>query len=231
MKALLLILSLVLGQSALAAKGGALPPEAQQVLAETQGEKAVVSVTDIDLKGEATTVAAAPAVETPKADVATEKKAENEIPLHLEKQASAGEGGGAWARITLGFFVLLALAGGAWFALRRFARPDQRKSGPQIKILNQHWLGPKKSLAIIRVAGESILIGVTENNINLIKPLSLLDEEIPTETPDRFNHVMDDMSLKDQTIEEDDGEDFQMGGLNQIKDSVSRRLKNMRSFE
>lgn len=225
MKALLLIFGLSLGSGAFAAKGGgALPAEAKQMLEETQGEKAVVSVTDLDLKSEV------PAAAEAAKPVDAKKAPENQIPLHLDSKATTGEGGGAWARITLGFFVLIMLGGGAYVFLRRLSRPDQRKNGPQIKILNQHWLGPKKSLAIIRVAGESILIGVTENNINLIKPLSLLDEEIPAETPDRFTHVMEDMSLKDQTIEED-GEDFQMSGLGQIKETVSRRLKNMRSFE
>lgn len=201
-----------------------LPAEAQEVLAETQGETAVAAVTETGAKTEAATEAKAEVIDVKKA-------AENEIPLHLEGKSASSEGGGAWARISLGFLVLAALIGGAWFGLRRMSRPDQRKSGPQIKVLNQHWLGPKKSLAIIRVAGESILIGITDDNINHIKTLSLLDEEIPVETPDRFTHVLDDVGLKGQDIEEADGEEFQMSGLNQIKDTVSRRLKGMRTLE
>lgn len=229
MKAFLLLLSLVFSEGASAAKAGAaLPPEAQQVLEETQGAKAVGAVTEFEAQGDVASSAAT--LKTDAIAIDTKKAPEDQIPLHLESKSSTGEGGGAWARITLGFFVLVALSGGAWFFLRRLSRPDQRKNGPQIKILNQHWLGPKKSLAIIRVAGESILIGVTDHNINLIKPLSLLDEEIPAETPNEFTHVMDHLGLKEQSSDEA-GEDFQMSGLSQIKDSVSRRLRNMRSLE
>ena len=55
----------------------------------------------------------------------------------------------------------------------------------------QHYLGPKKSLAVVRVAGESILVGITDNNINMIKSLALLDEEIPDVTPNDFNQLIE----------------------------------------
>ena len=56
----------------------------------------------------------------------------------------------------------------------------------QIKVLSQHYLGPKKSLVIVRVAGESILVGVTDSNISMIKSLALIDDEVPVETPKNF---------------------------------------------
>ena len=51
-------------------------------------------------------------------------------------------------------------------------------------------------MAIIRVAGESILIGVTDSHISMIKSLSLIDDEVPSEVPQKFAEVMssDDVS-------------------------------------
>ena len=101
--------------------------------------------------------------------------------------------------------------------MKKSKRPDSNK---KIKILTQHHLGPKKSLAIIRVAGESLLIGVTDHSINLIKPLSLLDEEVPLETSSQFS-----VSLGNATGSPN--EDFSVKG---IKDIVANRLKGMKEL-
>ena len=95
----------------------------------------------------------------------------------------------------------------------------------KFKVLTQHYLGPKKSLAIIRVAGESILIGVTDQNISLIKSLSLLDDDIPEETPAAFQ-----VAEKSEDVEEaptEENEEFHMAGINKI---VQGRLKGMRKW-
>ncbi|MDZ4662078.1 MAG: flagellar biosynthetic protein FliO [Pseudomonadota bacterium] len=60
----------------------------------------------------------------------------------------------------------------------------------QIKVITQHYLAPRKSLAIIRVAGESILIGITDQNITPIKTLSLLEDELPEEVPTNFERTL-----------------------------------------
>jgi flagellar protein FliO/FliZ len=101
--------------------------------------------------------------------------------------------------------------------------PSKRNS--QVKILTQHYLGPKKSLAIIRVAGESMLIGVTDQNINLIKTLALLDEEIPQDTPKDFSKSLD--KSMNEFSSEDETEEF---SFSKIKDFVSGRLKNMKEI-
>ena len=68
--------------------------------------------------------------------------------------------------LTLGMFT-------KWWKKRTEKSMDTNK----IRIMTQHFLGPRKSLAIVRVAGESILIGITDQNINMLKSLSLLDED------------------------------------------------------
>ncbi len=199
-----------------------LPAEAREVLAETSNEPAAAAVA---LMGESDQA------------VSTEEKKpeaaplESEIPLNLDAKKHAASEGGSLFRILGGFFVLALLGGGAYYLIRRHSKPGQRQNAPQIKVLTQHWLGPKKSLAIVRVSGESILIGVTDHNISMLKSLSLLDDEIPVETPEKFDRVLDTEDKIAASFQAEDGEDFMMSGLSQVKESVSRRLKGMRSFQ
>lgn len=148
---------------------------------------------------------------------------ESEIPVQLEPTKKAATDSSIAMRAVGGLIVLAILGIGAYFAIGRYRRTQIGKtSAPEIKVLRQHFLGPKKSLAIIRVAGESILIGVTDSNINLIKSLSLLDEDIPTaeEVPASF------ASAFEKSVEEPQDE-YAISG---IRDFVSSRLKNMRSL-
>ncbi len=93
--------------------------------------------------------------------------------------------------------LFIAVAAVAAFALLMFFVSRQwikvgRKNikANQIKVITQHYLAPRKSLAIIRVAGESILIGITDNAITPIKTLSLLEDELPEELPSSFQSSM-----------------------------------------
>ncbi len=163
----------------------------------------------------------------------TKNLKETEIPVNLEtaKKASSGEGSLFKILSALGILGLLACA--AYFFIKKYTiKTGKTNQATQIKILTQHYLGPKKSLAIVRVAGESILIGITDQNISLIKALSLLDEEIPEETPKSFNNVFNktqkNNSFAAAAANEASEDDFAISG---IKDFVSSKLKNMRSLE
>lgn len=89
-----------------------------------------------------------------------------------------------------------------------------------------------------------MLIGVTDSNISMIKSLSLIDDEVPADLPQNFS---DTLQIKDDgvtntramaktapagasakaTSVEDLEEEFSFSG---IKDSVSKKLKSMRSL-
>ena len=89
------------------------------------------------------------------------------------------------------------------------------------------------------MAGESILVGITDSNISMIKSLSLIDDEVPITTPKTFADAMmkpaaksgasalmngnTASELNDNELEEE----FSFAGL---KDSVSKKLKSMRSI-
>ena len=105
---------------------------------------------------------------------------ETEIPVILEGAKKIEENHSPLMRITISLAVLVILGVGFFVFSKRYLKSSKNSDhANQIKLLTQHHLGPKKSLAVIRVAGESILIGITEQNISMIKQLSLLDEDIP----------------------------------------------------
>ena len=123
---------------------------------------------------------------------------------------------------------MTALLGLGYYFAKRYGRPGNSKQ-TQIKVLTQHYLGPKKSLAIVRVAGESILIGVTDQNISMIKSLALLDDEIPENiTNASFEATLNEkkeMSLGQKEVPGPaTGEEF---SIRHIKDVVSLKLKGM----
>lgn len=162
--------------------------------------------------------------------VSSAAQSEQEIPVVLEAPKKSADSSQSLFKYTLAFGILGVLACASYFFLKKYRFKSPVAAKTQIKILTQHYLGPKKSLAIIRVAGESMLVGITDSNINLIKSLALLDEEIPEETtekiPSKFASVFSN-KIQTQTIQEDSQDDFAISG---IRDIVSGKLKNMRNL-
>jgi flagellar protein FliO/FliZ len=156
---------------------------------------------------------------------ANENKKETEIPVLTAKNTDASsKASSSTSRVIMSLGLVLGLLFGFSAFLKKFLKKTPLKKNSQIKVLTQHYLGPKKSLAIIRVAGESMLIGVTDNNINLIKTLALLDEEIPESIQPRDFAKSLDQSMG---AADDEAEEF---SISKIKDFVSGRLKNMKEL-
>lgn len=172
----------------------------------------------------------------------SKKLAESDIPVLTSVKEKKVAGGSSSFRVLISFFVLAILAGGLvlfskWYTKKHTKSTENHK----IRVLTQHYLGPKKSLAIVRVAGESILIGVTDHSISMLKSLSLIDDEVPENLPNHFQESMDEADLNpDLQVKmkkesnptngkpkADEVDDFV---LNTIKDKVSVKLKNMRSI-
>jgi flagellar protein FliO/FliZ len=132
-------------------------------------------------------------------------------------------------------FLSLALVGvvlaGALYGIFRFTKAKSFLSqAPKMRVISQFHLGPRKSLTVVQIAGESILLGVTDHNISFIKNLALFDEELPATVPKNFRE-----SLSNAGAEIDGGmdsvdEEFAFQGLGEIKDRVSEKLKGMRSI-
>lgn len=158
-------------------------------------------------------------------------KPESEIPINVGQLKPTIETSSTANRLMLtGIVVSLMLATAYYFVRKYKSSNNINKSNMQIKVLSQHFLGPKKSLAIIRVAGESVLIGVTDTNISMIKSLSLLDEELPSvEIPQTFVESMENKNPEKQVAQPMDEleEEFSFAS---VKDTVSKKLKSMRSL-
>lgn len=164
---------------------------------------------------------------------ADEVQPENEIPLKIEQTATAQAATTQSGKLFLTLVILTGMAGAGYYFMRKYSFSNKiNKSNMQIKVLSQHHLGAKKSLAIIRVAGESILIGVTDQNISMIKSLSLIDDEVPADAPQSFTQVMavsaedNAQAMTESATEAED--DFSFAG---IKSNVSEKLKSMRNFQ
>lgn len=164
---------------------------------------------------------------------ANAKLSEDQIPLTIETTKKASESGSATTKALMSGFIILALLGTSYYFVRKYRVSNvvNNKANMKIQILTQHYLGPKKSLAIVHVAGESILIGITDNNISMIKSLSLIDDEVPADMPKSFSESMQGQAQKTQpligemTAELD--EEFSFAG---VTDTVSKKIKSMRSF-
>lgn len=154
---------------------------------------------------------------------------EDQIPLKIENQIKTADASANTSKMVVSFGVVALMLGAAYYFIRKYSTANKAgpKSNMQIKVLSQHYLGPKKSLAIVRVAGESILIGVTDQNISMIKALSLLDDELPQVLPKSFE---ESLTEKNEMMNEAEGfeDDFTFAGL---KTTVTQKLKSMRSLQ
>lgn len=165
---------------------------------------------------------------------------ESEIPVLLGAAAKK-EASSPLYRVAMSLGILIAMIGGFVLFGKWWGKHQKKSLGDNhIRVVTQHHLGPKKSIAIIRVAGESILIGVTDNNISMLKTLALIDEEVSDESPEQFestlnsmaeqeavaNEVQDRITVARQTGDVSEDE-FNYG---QLKDMVSSKLKKMRTL-
>jgi len=191
-------------------------------------------------------VASPAAVEAPAVGPAA-KLSEDQIPLTIEAAKKPVEGGSSAAKALMSMAIVLILTGTGYYFVRRYKFSNKvNKSNMQIKVLSQHYLGPKKSLAIIHVAGESILVGVTDHNISMIKSLSLIDDEVPATLPNSFGQTMANVEAgtaqaatatatqvaqqrqtSTTTVPVELDEEF---SFTNVTDTVSKKLRSMRSF-
>ncbi len=172
------------------------------------------------------------------ASASSDKRPEAEIPVLIDKSEAKKNAGSSLEKLVLTMLVICVLLGAALFGLKRWAarRGKNVASPTKIQILTQHHLGPKKSLAIIQVAGEAILIGITDQNISMLKTLALIDDEVPGHVPKNFADELDNeppsslsaaqRQLQDEGFEEE--ENFALKGLSEVRDMVSTRFGKSR---
>lgn len=169
---------------------------------------------------------------------ATQTLKESEVPVQFDAVKEKANDKGSLARVLISLGVVFSLLGGATFGLKKWSKKREiLTGGMKIRVLTQHHLGPKKSIAIIQVAGESILVGITDHNISMLKTLALIDDEIPADQPNKFDDALYNYEEEAGEIgkhfsqPKDEPDDFALRGISEIRDVVSRRLKGMRQIE
>lgn len=89
--------------------------------------------------------------------------------------------------------VILVIGAGVTYVARKKAyKRSSPGQGARIEVITQHHFGPKKGLALVRVAGEVMLIGMTDHNISMIKSVSLIDDEVEGLLGKDFNNFLED---------------------------------------
>ncbi len=154
-------------------------------------------------------------------------KSEADIPVFTQEKKIKESTSNPIMRMLLSLAVILCMGLGAFLFGKKWIKKNPiAKSSHGIKVLTQHHMGPKKSLAIVQVAGESILIGITDHSINHIRTLSLLDEEVPEiEKGSNFDGEMKKNENANRDRDEED--EFEMGG---IKELISGKLRGYKDI-
>jgi flagellar biogenesis protein FliO len=149
--------------------------------------------------------------------------ADNAVPLELSSKANTrGPLSFTYMAVVAGFLAVMGIGG--IFVVRQWSTGKAAgKSRARINVVAQHSLGNKRSLMIVHVAGESLLLGVTDQNISLIKGLSLIDDEVPEALPSSFGRAMRD-AVSPET------DDFAAGQLGELRGLVSGKLKGLRNL-
>lgn len=151
--------------------------------------------------------------DTPSGAAANAVTDESQIPL-FEKKAEHKAEDSVVTKIIFMVLGLIALGGYLiWFLKNKTKMVNGPESLMKIKMVTQFHIGPKKSLAVIRVAGESLLLAVTETQITLIKSLALLDEDLPEVTPTDFAQSLEEEERPAQRSSKSNRE-FSMDTLN-----------------
>ncbi len=198
----------------------------------------VIAQADSTTAAQTTTTSAVSSASTETSKAATYN--ESEMPLNLQAGQVQAKDSESSAKTVLGLVFVLAVLGGTYYFVRRYANSKVPQSTlMQIKVIAQHHLGPKKSVAVIRVAGESMLVGITDNQINLIKSLSILDEDFATTAKNQLGDGAD--MIADEVAEVSEkasasygsgastvSEDFSFADL---KTTVSAKIKSARGFQ
>lgn len=154
---------------------------------------------------------------------------ESEIPLAeitTKKQSSSGLS--PINKMIISVFGLILMAIGFLAGLKKWGNHTGHKAiASHIKILTQKSIGPKKQLMMIRVAGETILLGVTDHNITPIKTLSLLEDELPNFTEPHFSgHLKTKIEETKISEEAEEVDGFSISRLDDVKSAVSKRYMN-----
>jgi flagellar protein FliO/FliZ len=195
--AILLLLLSPIGFAAEVSSGDeALVKAAEKLVADADANKAdTTSASKSDPKPAASQTTS----EATTAGLTTTDVSESDIPLSFAAKSSGKDSSNYIWRMLASIAVLAVVFLAAVFATKRWGRKkDKGGNKARIEIMHQLHLGPRKSMALIRVSGEAMLVGITDHNINMIKPVTLIDDELEGILNKDFNNFLgDEFSVED----------------------------------
>ena len=160
---------------------------------------ATTTATSVAATANTEATAAATEISPAAAAIAEKSKSESEIPVFADvKKAAKSEGSFVWRLVaSVGFMGVVAIA--MVFAGKKCtAKKNVGGQKTRIEVLHQIHFGPKKTLGLIRVAGEVILLGMTDQTITMLKSVVLIDEELENTMNTDFNKFLnDDFAVED----------------------------------
>ena len=170
-------------------------------------------------------------VETPpvpetKAEVTASAEDQPVFQEKIQKKVAVETAQPLWLRMAISLIIVLSMAFGLILWLKRSPRFKKTLGkAPLIELLHQIPIGGRNTLAVIRVAGESVLIGISDQKISMLKSLTLLEEEAPKQAAvqARFGKTL----KKALNTPSEHEEEFAMKGL---KDAVRDRLRNLKEI-
>lgn len=108
------------------------------------------------------------------------------MPSQLATNATAalpgGEGlaGAAMTMVGALFLIIAVLLGGYWLLRRYGPRGGLGLARGDLKLEGQLSLGPKRHVVVVRFLNRRMVLGVTENNINLLTEVKTGDDDEQT---------------------------------------------------
>ena len=98
------------------------------------------------------------------------------IPFNNVQPAADDLSDSLWKAVGYTALVLGTIIGGAWLLKRYGGERLIQTSSPDIQVVGRKYLSPRQSLAIVKVRGKELLLGITDHSIQLVDHLDS-DEE------------------------------------------------------
>lgn len=147
----------------------------------------------------------------------------------------------AFSRMLLSLIFVFALGGFIIFFSKWWKRKYHfTTKHKQIHMVTQYHLDSKKRLVIVRVAGEHLLLGLTDQNISLLKTLSLLEEGPPIESEESFSSQFLQMKNLDSSSSSSSSQsrsnvtsekrEIPLEGLEKMRAFVEGKLRNKKKI-
>ena len=92
----------------------------------------------------------------------------------------SGGAGGTLLRLGLGLIVVVGLIAAVWYVMKRIQRSrypalDERGGSSVIDVLATTSLGPNRTLHLVRVGEEIVLVGATDHSVNAVARIGVED--------------------------------------------------------